>query len=67
MRLSEPVLSYIHYIMFPCSWVSLVSKNYEIERACVELENELDEMQRQPKKKRKKTSKTSGTWQESQD
>ena len=37
MRLSEPVLSYIHYIMFPCSWVSLVSKNYEIERACVEL------------------------------
>ncbi|KAK2191398.1 hypothetical protein NP493_53g08080 [Ridgeia piscesae] len=40
------------------NWVSLVSKNYEIERACVELENELDEMQRQPKKKRKKTART---------
>ena len=37
MRLSEHVLSYIRYIMFPCSWVSLVSKNYEIEQAFVEL------------------------------
>jgi hypothetical protein len=27
--------------IFHCSWVGLVSKNYEIERACVELEKEV--------------------------
>jgi pre-mRNA-splicing factor SPF27 len=29
------------------SWVGLVSKNYEIERACVELEKEVAEMEEQ--------------------
>ncbi|KAK2148718.1 hypothetical protein LSH36_486g03016 [Paralvinella palmiformis] len=35
------------------SWVGLVSKNYEIERACVDLENEI-EMLQQKKKQRAK-------------
>ena len=29
-----------------CSWVGLVSKNYEIERACVELEQDLYDIQK---------------------
>ncbi|XP_052214234.1 pre-mRNA-splicing factor SPF27-like isoform X2 [Dreissena polymorpha] len=31
------------------SWVGLVSKNYEIERACVEMEKELTEMEKHKK------------------
>lgn len=36
-------------IVFACfhSWVSLVSKNYEIERAIVQLENEVAQMKQQ--------------------
>ncbi|XP_045161716.1 pre-mRNA-splicing factor SPF27-like [Mercenaria mercenaria] len=34
------------------SWVGLVSKNYEIERACVEMEKELAELEKQKKTKR---------------
>ncbi|KAL4220943.1 Pre-mRNA-splicing factor SPF27 [Mactra antiquata] len=34
------------------SWVGLVSKNYEIERACVEMEKELAELEKQKKSKR---------------
>lgn len=30
-----------------CSWVSLVSKNYEIERAIVHLENEIAQTKQQ--------------------
>ena len=29
------------------NWVSLVSKNYEIERACVQMESEIAQMERQ--------------------
>lgn len=29
------------------TWVSLISKNYEIERACLQLESELAELQKQ--------------------
>jgi hypothetical protein len=33
------------------SWVGLVSKNYEIERACVEIEREIEEMEQKRAKK----------------
>lgn len=33
-------------VYFRCSWVGLVSKNYEIERTCAELENEMYSMKR---------------------
>ena len=37
------------------SWVGLVSKNYEIERACAEIEKEInDEEQKQSKRGRKR-------------
>lgn len=36
------------------SWVGLVSKNYEIERACVELEKELGELESKRQKKSKR-------------
>ena len=39
-------LNYSNHI-FVSSWVGFVSKNYEIERACVELEQEIYEMQKQ--------------------
>ncbi|CAG2214155.1 BCAS2 [Mytilus edulis] len=35
------------------SWVGLVSKNYEIERACVEIEREIEEMEQKRAKKAK--------------
>ena len=35
------------------SWVGLVSKNYEIERACVELEKELEDLEGPKRKKQK--------------
>lgn len=35
------------------SWVGLVSKNYEIERACMELERETQELEHQHKKMKK--------------
>lgn len=38
---SRPDNSVLH------SWVSLVSKNYEIERAIVQLENELSQLRQQ--------------------
>lgn len=38
---SHPDNSILH------SWVSLVSKNYEIERAIVQLENELSQLRQQ--------------------
>ena len=34
---------------FHCSWVGFVSKNYEIERACVDLENEIQELEEKRK------------------
>lgn len=37
------------------SWVGLVSKNYEIERACVDLENELEEMKQRTRKRARKS------------
>jgi len=36
-----------------CSWVGLVSKNYEIERACMELEAEVQELEHKAKKLKK--------------
>ncbi|CAC5414966.1 BCAS2 [Mytilus coruscus] len=36
------------------SWVGLVSKNYEIERACVEIEREIEEMEQKRAKKAKR-------------
>lgn len=36
------------------SWVGLVSKNYEIERACVELEKELAELESKHRQKKSK-------------
>ena len=36
-----------------CSWVGLVSKNYEIERACMELEAEVQELEQKAKKLKK--------------
>ena len=35
------------------SWVGLVSKNYEIERACLELEKETQDLEHQHKKLKK--------------
>ena len=35
------------------SWVGLVSKNYEIERACVELEQDVQQFERQRKRLRR--------------
>ena len=41
----------LQWVIFPlflyCSWVSLVSKNYEIERTIVQLENEVFQMKQQ--------------------
>ena len=34
-------------IFFVFSWVGLVSKNYEIERACAELEAEVERLRQQ--------------------
>lgn len=42
----------IYTIVF-CSWVGLVSKNYEIERACMELEGETQDLEHQRKKIKK--------------
>lgn len=36
-----------HVYLFLVSWVSLVSKNYEIERAIVQLENEVTQLRQQ--------------------
>lgn len=36
-----------HLYLSPNSWVSLVSKNYEIERAIIQLENEVTQLQQQ--------------------
>ncbi|XP_033724700.1 pre-mRNA-splicing factor SPF27-like [Pecten maximus] len=36
------------------SWVGLVSKNYEIERACVELEKEISDMEKRNRSKKSK-------------
>jgi len=35
------------------SWVGLVSKNYEIERACMELEAEVQDLEHKAKKIKK--------------
>ena len=35
------------------SWVGLVSKNYEIERACVELEADIQQFEHQRKRLRR--------------
>jgi len=48
----------IHYVsmwkyVMCCSWVGLVSKNYEIERACMELEAEVQELEHKAKKLKK--------------
>jgi len=41
-------------MFFNCfSWVGLVSKNYEIERACMELEAEVQELEHKSKKLKK--------------
>ena len=40
------------YFCIICSWVGLVSKNYEIERACVELEKELTELETKHRQKK---------------
>jgi len=35
------------------SWVGLVSKNYEIERACMELESDVHDLEHKAKKLKK--------------
>ena len=39
-------------VVYIYSWVGLVSKNYEIERACVELEKELAELESKHRQKK---------------
>lgn len=48
---SEPVED-LNIVLKPMfySWVGLVSKNYEIERACMELEREAQDLENQRKK-----------------
>jgi len=41
------------YACVCCSWVGLVSKNYEIERACMDLEAEVLELEHKSKKLKK--------------
>lgn len=38
---------YLINVLFAASWVGLVSKNYEIERACAELEAEVERLRQQ--------------------
>ena len=49
------VFEYVECILcYVCfSWVGLVSKNYEIERACMELEAEVQELEHKAKKLKK--------------
>lgn len=35
------------FVLFFLSWVGLVTKNYEIERACAELEAEVERLKQQ--------------------
>lgn len=37
----------MYFFLCPLSWVSLVSKNYEIERAIIQLENEVATLKQQ--------------------
>lgn len=43
----------MHVYDVGCSWVGLVSKNYEIERACMDLEAEVQELEHKSKKLKK--------------